>query len=286
MNCNQYSFENFNRLDIWEEQPYLIQIAATLQSKITISNSIRLLSLPFHCYLYLDQGFFSLVHQNRTFEIKAPALLLIPKGYTCKIETINKDSSIHFLCLYGDVLELYINEIIRRSSLKEQMLPILELNTHSYTYKHTQAILQSDYALSVTKRLLIHRIFTNIFTDLITNLPSEKEEQTMPPKYLSNIKTLLQNNYKDNLSLDELENMFSKNKYRICREFTRYYKISPMKYLNQCRLEAARELLENTDLPIHEVAVRIGIENVNYFIKMYKDYFGNTPLCYRNLHRI
>lgn len=47
------------------------------------------------------------------------------------------------------------------------------------------------------------------------------------------------------------------------------------------RLEQGRLLLQNTDLPVQEVAERIGYEDPLTFSKMFKNTYGKSPKKYR-----
>lgn len=48
------------------------------------------------------------------------------------------------------------------------------------------------------------------------------------------------------------------------------------KYLNQVRMEAARELLK-TDARLKDICVHVGMPNLRYFTEKFKQYFGLTP---------
>ncbi|MGN7359611.1 helix-turn-helix transcriptional regulator [Paenibacillus sp. SAF-054] len=48
-------------------------------------------------------------------------------------------------------------------------------------------------------------------------------------------------------------------------------------YLNDLRIRTAKDLLQNLDLRIQDVAVRVGYLNVNSFIRMFKRHAGMTP---------
>lgn len=52
---------------------------------------------------------------------------------------------------------------------------------------------------------------------------------------------------------------------------------SPMRYLQERRLERARWLLDNPYLRIHEVAQACGYEDVNYFVRLFRRRFGQPP---------
>jgi two-component system response regulator YesN len=52
-------------------------------------------------------------------------------------------------------------------------------------------------------------------------------------------------------------------------------------YLNNLRIQRAKELLPNLELKIQDVAALVGYQNVNSFIRMFKRYSGVTPGEYR-----
>lgn len=55
-----------------------------------------------------------------------------------------------------------------------------------------------------------------------------------------------------------------------------------MEYLTAYRIERAVELLQQTDIPVREIAVRVGYTDANYFTKVFKRHLGVTPTEYRN----
>lgn len=52
--------------------------------------------------------------------------------------------------------------------------------------------------------------------------------------------------------------------------------------INQVRLEKAQELLLHTDLPIKDIAYRVGYNSPDYFGRTFKERFCATPRAYRN----
>lgn len=51
--------------------------------------------------------------------------------------------------------------------------------------------------------------------------------------------------------------------------------------VNRARMDAARQLLENTDLPIWDIAERVGYDDPNYFSQVFQKSTGMTPRAYR-----
>lgn len=69
------------------------------------------------------------------------------------------------------------------------------------------------------------------------------------------------------------------------RTFNRRFKRAtgqvPLDYLNTLRLRTARELLQQSNLAISEIAQTCGVPDPNYFSRLFKREFGETPGQYR-----
>lgn len=65
------------------------------------------------------------------------------------------------------------------------------------------------------------------------------------------------------------------------RRFRQLLGRSPKQEQMRLRISRARELLEDTDLSIAEVGRRIGYDEAKYFIHVFKQQTGQTPLKYR-----
>ena len=48
------------------------------------------------------------------------------------------------------------------------------------------------------------------------------------------------------------------------------------------RIDMAKIILANTELPVSEVAGRVGYSDSNYFTKIFKKMTGSTPSAFRN----
>ncbi|OGX68692.1 MAG: DNA-binding response regulator [Paenibacillus sp. RIFOXYA1_FULL_44_5] len=52
-------------------------------------------------------------------------------------------------------------------------------------------------------------------------------------------------------------------------------------YVTRSRMQKAKELLLQTNLPITEIAEKVGYQTAKYFIKLFKEYEGSSPSFYR-----
>lgn len=81
-----------------------------------------------------------------------------------------------------------------------------------------------------------------------------------------------------NLVADKLNLTFRSYLSSIFKEKTN---INFSEYLNNLRIEQAKELLMNLELRIQDIALQVGYQNVNSFIRMFKRCAGITPGEYR-----
>lgn len=91
----------------------------------------------------------------------------------------------------------------------------------------------------------------------------------------------INDHYTERISLQALAARFHLSEKYISRCFKEHFQLTITDYTNHLRLTCARRLLEATDLPVTEVALRSGFLNVSYFIRTFKNSYGISPLKYR-----
>lgn len=87
------------------------------------------------------------------------------------------------------------------------------------------------------------------------------------------------------LSLNSLATTFSVNASYLSSMFKKEMHTTVTGYINSQRVKTAIELLNTTDLNIQLIAWHVGIDDVNYFSRIFKKIIGVTPTQYRNNFR-
>ena len=123
-------------------------------------------------------------------------------------------------------------------------------------------------------------LLTHLMTLCITS-SSGKTESNRLPEYIINVRSYLNTNYAEQITLEMLSRKFSINKFYIQKLFKRYIGLSPNEYLIQTRLTRAKQLLRTTSLPISQISLDVGISNIGHFIGLFKQHEGITPGGYR-----
>ncbi|WEZ85608.1 AraC family transcriptional regulator (plasmid) [Rhizobium sp. 32-5/1] len=72
------------------------------------------------------------------------------------------------------------------------------------------------------------------------------------------------------------------SEFHLLRCFTEAFAVPPSRYLDQLRMERARELLGSSRLPVKVVADRVGYTNFSAFCRSFGRATGMTPRMFRN----
>lgn len=67
----------------------------------------------------------------------------------------------------------------------------------------------------------------------------------------------------------------------VSRKFRAAYGVTPLTYLNRLRMERAKEMLEDTELSVSEVARRLGYGDFRYFTRLFRKVTGRTPRTHK-----
>lgn len=94
-----------------------------------------------------------------------------------------------------------------------------------------------------------------------------------------------QNYYKE-LDLALLSQLVSMNSSYFSSQFKKKTGLSFSTYLQNVRLEKAKNMLLHSDQKLHEISAAIGIGNVKYFCRLFKNYTGVTPTEYKRQFQI
>ncbi len=89
----------------------------------------------------------------------------------------------------------------------------------------------------------------------------------------------LKDNYNKTVFVNEVASLVNMAPSTFFRHFKSLLGVTPMQYLKQLRLHAARSMLLHEARPISQVAYEVGYESPSQFSRDYKKLFGLTPTC-------
>jgi two-component system response regulator YesN len=102
-------------------------------------------------------------------------------------------------------------------------------------------------------------------------------------EYVRETKNYMWNHYQEDLNLEILANNVHLAPKYLSDLFKREEKIGITKYLNELRMEKAKELLIHSHHRIREISQLVGFNSHSYFIKSFQKYTGVTPERFRKI---
>ena len=108
-------------------------------------------------------------------------------------------------------------------------------------------------------------------------------EETAPvyPASYKEVINYLESHYFEKIGLHDLTKIGYTNYKTLTNHFLKFQNTTPMKYLNNIRLERSAELLIQTALQIKEIAIAVGYSDPLYFTKSFAKKYGLSPKEYR-----
>ena len=98
---------------------------------------------------------------------------------------------------------------------------------------------------------------------------------------LVEIKDYLDEHYAQKITLDDLAERFFINKFYLSKIFKETYGTTINNYLISKRITRAKQLIRFTDQTMDEISLAVGMEDANYFSRMFRKVEGCSPSEYR-----
>jgi AraC-like DNA-binding protein len=95
----------------------------------------------------------------------------------------------------------------------------------------------------------------------------------------------IERNTAKNFSLEEMADDLGVSVSSICKTAKNHSNKTVLQLLTEKRLKKAKNLLKSTDMNINEIAYTVGIQDYNYFTKLFKKHEELTPSQYRKNYR-
>jgi AraC family transcriptional regulator len=170
----------------------------------------------------------------------------------------------------------FYNKLYRRGPVFNQLIQALQQTQQGNTFH--KLLFEEQLAALLTHLVCQHR-------DII------KQVQNMPGirystrqelyKRLSVATDYMHSAGYQNIQLDQLAGAACLSKYHFLRLFRQVMGVSPHQYIQQLRLEKAKQLLQHTALPVQDMAELLGFENSQSFSRLFRQRTGLYPTQYR-----
>lgn len=113
----------------------------------------------------------------------------------------------------------------------------------------------------------------------------EQEHNRHPDEDITQIQIWLQDNYYRDIAIPQLADKFGMSTRTLNRRFKAALGISPLHFLQEIRVNIAKDLLKTSNLSINEIIDRVGYQDMAFFNAIFKKHLATTPMAYRETVR-
>jgi YesN/AraC family two-component response regulator len=146
-------------------------------------------------------------------------------------------------------------------------------------YEAQELILSVEEALNLYAR-------TSGNPDLHLSFAQDPEDEEDPSSHRmgqvrENIERYIRKHYTSELSMQDVAKAMNYSEAYFCKLFKQCFKVNFSAWLNEFRVEKAKEMLLQSRMSIREISLACGYTDANYFARVFKRITGKTPSEFR-----
>lgn len=257
---------------------YLQEIGSLTAIKSHTSSRQNLLSFLF---FYVIDGEGSLTYQNQIYSMK--------KGDCAFIDCRNKYSqssssknlwSLKWVHFYGSTMNEIYSKYLERGG---KVCFSITDETENLFVSLLDLIMETASSSSYIRDMKINEKLSQLLTILMEYSWNPERAKTVNSTSLNiaNVRAFIDQNFASKISLDVVANQFNVNKSYLLRLFKQNTGLTVNNYILQKRILMAKNELRFTNKTLDVIAQECGLEEANYFIRVFKKIERITPGEYR-----
>lgn len=242
---------------------------------------------------YLLEGERNYFIEDRTYLVKKGSLVLINKGQIHKTGVAGGKS-------YHDriLIELKIEPFqtfmqttcgISLSEFFASNCGIIKLDSNGQHYVKslllgiTEELHQKQPHYDTMAMMKLNALLVFALRNNLKETPGEVSDIAITAKHkkVSEVASYITSHSTEVKSLEDIAGRFYINKCYLSRIFKEVTGFTVSEYINNNRIQKARQLLLDTNLSITEIAASLGYESITYFEKVFSNFTETSPLKYR-----
>lgn len=110
-----------------------------------------------------------------------------------------------------------------------------------------------------------------------------REQHVQQPLYVAIAH--IDSHFRERIDESDMAELCAMSTVRFSRLFKQYCGIGFQEYVTRKRMQAAEELLFNSDIPVSSVAYTVGFKDPSYFARAFRQHFGRSPSACRSHRR-
>ena len=219
----------------------------------------------------------------QTMRMRRGSLDIIPRGTL--LGGYSRDET-EFLMLALD--PCVVERVAGESGAAERVVLVRHLGIRDPQIEHICLALKAELETGCPSgRLYGDALATGLAARLLgkysARIPAAQNHNTnLPPYKLRRVIEYINDNLTENLTLAELAAVAFMNPHSFSRAFKQTTGTPPHRYVINCRVERAKTLLADDELPLVEVGLSVGFQTQSHFTTLFHRLTGVTPKAFRD----
>lgn len=230
--------------------------------------------VPNNKFYFVKEGEIEIIAGDMHYVVSENEWLLLPAGVLHSYKLTDKKHA----KLYWMHFELTLNNKSLFSSLTTPVkIKISNNNKIINLFNKAFKFSKSNTLLS---QLEVSTAVNNLAIIFMSKLPSQiaiNEEDS-----IDEVINYISAHWQEKLTLTQLAERANFSVSQFIINFRKRTGVSPIYYINLTKLEHAKYLLEQTAFPIGTIMEKVGYMDCAHFSKIFKKYYGVSPLKYRD----
>jgi len=166
----------------------------------------------------------------------------------------------------------------------DNILHSINIYLMDYYNIRMEQIIYTDGSINIyplVEKISYEEIIKKYMLFFIEEIEKKINKEFQQVLLISKIKRYIDDHYSEELSLQLVADKFHLNKNYFCQYFKKETNKNFIDYLTEVRIEKAKKLLKLENLSSSEVAEKVGFNNVNYFVRVFKKVTGVSITEYK-----
>ena len=216
---------------------------------------------PYHALSFRVTGNAEFKHNTGITKVSGGDMIFVPSYFKYSLDAQNE--------------QLYVVHFVSDDMLHDHIATFHAENPSYFERKFKELYLSWSKKLPGYEyecKSIMYKILYRIEHELTKNTFSTSEER------LFDVVEYIHDNFTNkDMTIEYLAKMCGVSDTYFRRIFVKNYSVTPLKYINDLKLNYAKELLRSSYYTVSEVAEKCGFENVYYFSLFMKKRTGKSP---------
>ncbi len=225
-------------------------------------------------FVYEGKGYYNV--NNVNYSLKKGSVFAIYPGSIVSYGNLSSEMPMKFSWIGFDSAEA--DEVLSDLNLSHD-LPVIQCSKIEEIHELISDFTHANLEVNSFNMFSYIRFLYSVLEILKNsgNIENTKNNLSLPKNYvMDDIVSYIYKNYSNDLSVEEIAETFHISHSTLWRYFKDTMAISPNEYIMSVKISKAMQLL-NGSIPIKDIAVAVGIPDVQYFSKVFKQKTGYSP---------